>query len=81
MHLSRVRNNHATDKWCDRLGYCMGIARCLDHDVILRRQLGGERCQMIPLHIDTTQPHQPVAIDHHRLGESAMDVHANNPHH
>jgi hypothetical protein len=24
----------------------MDIARCFDHDVILRRQLGGERCQL-----------------------------------
>jgi hypothetical protein len=59
----------------------VGIACGLDYDVILRGQLGGERCQMVTRHIDTTQPDQPVAIDHHRLREGAVDIHANNPHH
>jgi len=36
---------------------------------------------MVTRHIDTTQPDQPVAIDHHRLREGAVDIHANNPHH
>jgi hypothetical protein len=49
--------------------------------MILRRQLGSKRCEMVTRHIYTTQPYQPVAIDHHRLGEGAVNIHANNPHH
>jgi hypothetical protein len=43
MHLSRVRNDHAADKGGNCLDYGVGIACCLDHEVILRRQLGSER--------------------------------------
>jgi hypothetical protein len=42
MHLSRVRNDHTADKASNGLDYGVGIACCLDHEVILRRQLGGE---------------------------------------
>ena len=81
MHLSRVRNDHAADKGGNCLDYGVGIACCLDHEVILRRQLGSERRKVVTRHLYATQPDQAVAIDHHRLGEGAVNIHANNPHH
>jgi hypothetical protein len=61
------RSNATADKWSDRVGYRVGIACCLDHEVISGRLLGSERCQMALRHL--SQPDRPVANDPDRLGE------------
>lgn len=72
-HRARLGAALVANERRDRLDNRLGVAGRLDDNMILVRQLGGERGQMIARHVHAAQSGQSVAVDYHRLGKRAVD--------
>jgi hypothetical protein len=79
-HLARIGDDNSPDvgRHDRHDGRC--VAGRLHHHVVVMRQSSGERLEMIPRHADAAQSDDLALIQHHRLGEHAMDIQAYDPH-
>ena len=79
-HLARIGDHDPPDMGADHLRHRRRVAGRLDHDVVVMRQLSGERRKMLARHPDAAEPDGSAVVQHHRLGEHAVDVQAYDPH-
>ena len=79
-HLTRVGDDDVPDVRCDHFHHRCGISSRLHHDVVVVRQRSGKCLQMVSRHADPPEADDLAVIQHHRLGEHAVDIQSHDPH-
>ena len=79
-HLARIGDRDPTDMGPDHLRYRCRVAGRFDDDVVVTPQLSGECRKMLARHPDAAEPDGSAVVEHHGLGEHAVDVQAYDPH-